>query len=62
MIAMGDRSSTEASTEFSTFTRAAVALHCTPTDCWVIIRGNVYDVSSFLCTRVATAGVQGLAV
>lgn len=42
-----DASGAETSAKPSIYTRAAVALHCTPTDCWVIVRGNVYDVSRF---------------
>ena len=29
------------------FTAAEVARHCTPDDCWLIIKGNVYDVSGW---------------
>ena len=27
------------------YTAAEIARHCTPDDCWLIIKGNVYDVS-----------------
>lgn len=28
-----------------THTLASVARHCTPSDCWIVIRGKVYDVT-----------------
>jgi cytochrome b involved in lipid metabolism len=30
------------------FTLKDVAVHSTPTDCWVIVHGRVYDVSEFV--------------
>lgn len=30
------------------FTLKEVAVHSTPTDCWVIVHGKVYDVSEFV--------------
>ena len=31
-----------------TYTRAEVAGHKTPTDCWIIIQGKVYNVTQWL--------------
>ena len=41
-----------------TFTAAEVAEHATPHDCWVIVHGGVYDVSSFLTSH--PGGVSAL--
>jgi len=32
----------------ATYTAAEVATHASATDCWVIVRGGVYDVTSFV--------------
>lgn len=38
---------TEQTTAGSTYTAAQVSTHTTPQDCWVIVKGNVYDLSNF---------------
>ena len=30
------------------YSLAAVATHCSPSDCWVVIRNKVYDVTSWV--------------
>ena len=40
-----------------TVSAAEVAKHCTREDCWVILNGRVYDLTSFLGDHPAGAGV-----
>jgi len=45
---MEERKMTEESTKTKVFTREEVAEHKTEGDCWLILHGNVYDVTKYL--------------
>lgn len=45
--------------ETKTYTLAVVAKHNTETDCWLIVNGNVYDVTSFVPKHPNQKIIQG---
>ena len=52
-------------TDLPTITREQLAQHCTPEDCWIAIKGLVYDLSAYLPTHpggdlmLQAAGMDG---
>lgn len=47
-ISTNTTSSTDGTTKATSYTAAEVATHKTANDCWTIINGNVYDLTSYV--------------